>query len=121
MKTLIIRQRSHPFRRGFNFLALPDTAGEYGRAGEGKGAAQGAGARLAAARLLGPSAPKCPKVAIPIAREDKLSGFLALPPAHLIFGSIHIELPALSGRLGHGVQDASRAKRKRSAEHEPNG
>ncbi len=120
-KTLIIRQRSHPFRRGFNFWALPDTAGEYGRAGEGKGAAQGAGARLAAARLLGPSAPKCPKVAIPIAREDKLSGFLALPPAHLIFSSIHIELPALSGRLGHGVQDASRAKRKRSAEHEPNG
>ena len=120
-KTLIIRQRSHPFHRGFNFWALPDAAGEYGRAGKGKGAAQGAGARLAAARLLGPSAPKCPKVAIPIAREDKLSGFLALPPAHLIFGSIHIELPALSGRLGHGVQDASRAKRKRSAEHEPNG
>ena len=92
-----------------------------GERGKGKGAAQGAGARLAAARLPGPSAPKCPKAAIPIAREDKLSGFLALPPAHLIFGSIHIELPALSGRLGHGVQDASRAKRKRSAEHEPNG
>ena len=92
-----------------------------GERGKGKGAAQGAGALPAAARLPGPSAPKCPKVAMPIAREDKLSGSLALPPAHLIFSSIHIELPALSGRLGHGIQDASRAKRKRSAEHEPNG
>ena len=119
-KTLIIRYRSHPFRRGFNFWALPDAADGYGRAREGESAAQTAGALPAAPQLLGPSAPKCPKAAIPIAREDKLSGFLALPPAHLIFGSIHIELLALSGRLGHGVQDASRAKRKRSAEHEPN-
>ena len=86
----------------------------------GKGKAQLKGLAPAWQRR-GLSARKCPKVAIPIAREDKLSGFLALPPAHLIFDSIHIELPALSGRLGHGVQDASRAKRKRSAEHEPNG
>ena len=48
-----------------HFLAQRAGTGERGGR---KGAAQGAGARLAAARLLGLSAPKCPKVAITSAR-----------------------------------------------------
>ena len=43
-------------------------AGTGGRGG-GKGAAQGAGGLPIAARLPRPSAPKCPKVATPIARR----------------------------------------------------
>ena len=39
----------------------------------GKGAAQGAGCLPIAARLPGPSAPKCPKAAVPIAPKMKSS------------------------------------------------
>lgn len=120
-KTPIIWHRSRPPVEVSTIGHFPTRRAGTGGRGEGKSPAQRAGSLPTAARLLGLSAPKCQKAAIPIAREDKLSGFPALPPAHLIFSSIHIELPALSGRLGHGIQDASRAKRKRSAEHEPNG
>lgn len=120
-KTLNIRNRSHPFRRDFNFWALPRAAGGNRRAGWGKAQLRGLAPSRQRRGYSDPPPRSAQKAAIPVAREDKLSGSLALPPAHLIFSSIHIELPALSGRLGHGVQDASRAKRKRSAEHEPNG
>ncbi len=44
-----------------------------GERGGGKGAAQGAGGLPIAARLPGPSAPKCPIVATPIAPKMKSS------------------------------------------------
>ena len=44
-----------------------------GERGGGKGATQGAGGLSIAARLPGPSAPKCPKVAIPIAPKMRSS------------------------------------------------
>ncbi len=57
-----------------HFLAQRAGTGERGGR---KGAAQGAGGLPIAARLPGLSAPKCPKVAIPVALEDKSSVFLA--------------------------------------------
>ena len=47
-----------------------------GGRGEGEGAAQAAGALPDAARLPGPSAPKCPKAEIAIARKGKISASL---------------------------------------------
>lgn len=44
-----------------------------GERGGGKGATQGAGGLSIAARLPRPSAPKCPKVAVPIAPKMKSS------------------------------------------------
>ena len=44
-----------------------------GERGGGKGATQGAGGLSIAARLPGPSAPKCPKAAVPITPKMKSS------------------------------------------------
>ncbi|CDD41356.1 unknown [Collinsella sp. CAG:398] len=51
-----------------HFLARRAGTGERGG---GKGATQGAGGLPIAARLPRPSAPKCPKVATPIAPKKK--------------------------------------------------
>ena len=53
------------------FGHFPTCRAGRGERGEGKGAAQKAGALPDAALLPGPSAPKCPKAAIPIVPKIK--------------------------------------------------
>lgn len=66
-------------RRAFNFWALRGAHGRYGRAGESKTAGQGVCVLPAAARLLGPFAAKCPKIAITFALDGEASVSLGAP------------------------------------------